>query len=273
MRKHLFCAVVLLMMSGCGGTRDDSTVPFSPDATGAVSNQTVSISEETSTSIQTSASSFSSSVSLSENGMSSLNTSQTDLLPVSSTTLVSLAQGGQGGEAHASDPDPDYFTYRFFPDSVSMRLAGGNYQTIFYDFADAVDHYVDEIFYLADFDFDGKSDLAVPVRFEGLNTTFAVFQWDSDRSMFENDPVLLINPSVIYDQKKVHCISYDSVTGYEKNLQILSWEDHTPVEICVFTADYTALTLTENTSDGDNVQYYDSEAILREAMVTILSGI
>lgn len=103
------------------------------------------------------------------------------------------AKGGEGGEEHAEEPHPDYFTYRFAADNVSMRLAGGNYQTLFYDFSEAVGRDAETAYGLEDFDFDGYPDLVVPTRFDD-GETWTVFFWAAGQLKFSETPTVLENP-------------------------------------------------------------------------------
>lgn len=268
MRKTAGCIAAVLFLSGCGTKIPESTVPPSTNMTYAVQSNltdTMPVSSQ----ISHTSGTVISSESAEENVAHTTVSSESKLTTVSSS-ITTLAQGGQGGEDHASDPDPDYFTYRFFPESVSMRLAGGNYQTVFYDFAEAVDHEVDSLFYLADFNFDGKSDLSVPVRFADNNITYAVFIWNSETSLFETEPVLLCNPSVDKKSKNVVCLSFSPDNGAEKKLQFLYWNHDEPVEIRTVTADYKALTLTDAESDAVQTSQFESEEALREALIALL---
>lgn len=109
----------------------------------------------------------------------------------SETRQTELYQGGEGDEAHANDPMPEYFTYRFTPDGISVRLAGGTYQAILYDLTDALQHHADQLFSLTDTDDDGDFDLSVPIRFDGdAASEYAVFLWDADTKRFADKPIL-----------------------------------------------------------------------------------
>ena len=268
MRKSFFCTACLLLLTGCVGKTPDSTVvpatDLSTDAT-VVTLNTTETSNQSSLSYDTEPSTEAALTSVSSEA-----SSQQTATSGTTASVTTLAQGGQGGEDHASDPDPDYFTYRFFPDSVSMRLAGGNYQTVFYDFAEAVAHDAAELFYLSDFNYDGKPDLAVPVRFSGDNITDAVFLWNADTSLFETEPVLLCNPITDQETKTVVCLTYDQNTGAEIKLQFLSWSDKEPAEIRTVSADYTALTLTDNGQDGETVSQYDTTELLHKAILSLI---
>ena len=51
------------------------------------------------------------------------------------STVTTLFQGGIGGERNADNPQPEYFVYRFQPEDISVRLSGGTYQVLKYDFS------------------------------------------------------------------------------------------------------------------------------------------
>lgn len=100
-------------------------------------------------------------------------------------------QGGIGDERNAATPLPEYFAYRFQPDSFSARLAGGNYQTISYDLSEAIQHTIEADYYLDDYDSDGDYDLYLPVKYEDSKVSrYAVFCWDSDSEKFLTEPVM-----------------------------------------------------------------------------------
>ena len=129
MRKTAGCIAAVLFLNGCGTKIPESTVPPSTNMTYAVQSNltdTMPVSSQ----ISHTSGTVISSESAEENVAHTTVSSESKLTTVSSS-ITTLAQGGQGGEDHASDPDPDYFTYRFFPESVSMRLAGGTIRQSF----------------------------------------------------------------------------------------------------------------------------------------------
>lgn len=98
-------------------------------------------------------------------------------------------QGGIGGEEHAETPLPEYFRYRFDPTSVAMRLAGGTYQVISYDFSQTFAH--ESYYYLRDHNEDGYFDLYAPIEYDGdYIVTCAVFLWNPESGKFADEPVL-----------------------------------------------------------------------------------
>lgn len=104
-------------------------------------------------------------------------------------------QGGIGGEEHANTPLPEYFNYRFVAESVTMRLAGGNYQAISYDFSETVAH--NAYYYLNDYNNDGYFDLYAPVKYDGERIiTCAVFLWNPETGKFTETPILYNEPEL-----------------------------------------------------------------------------
>lgn len=103
-----------------------------------------------------------------------------------------LFQGGIGDERSADIPLPEHFVYRFHEDSVSVRLAGGTYQVLSYDFSAIFEQERDAVaFYLDDFNTDGAYDLFAPIRYDDDEIlTYAVFLWDSEQERFTEEPFI-----------------------------------------------------------------------------------
>ena len=107
-------------------------------------------------------------------------------------SAVSTAfQGGIGDEEHAETPKPEFFVYRFQPDAFSARLAGGNYQTVEWDFSEAFSHQIDAEYFLEDQNEDGCFDLYIPASYDAdANiTAYYVFLWDPNHEKFMTEPV------------------------------------------------------------------------------------
>lgn len=109
------------------------------------------------------------------------------------TTVTTLFQGGIGDERNANTPRPEYFVYRFQTSAVSVRLAGGTYQVLSYDFSQIFETERESIgFYLDDYNTDGAYDLFAPVQYDGDNIlAYAVFLWDSGQDKFAEDPIII----------------------------------------------------------------------------------
>lgn len=107
------------------------------------------------------------------------------------TTASAVFQGGIGDEANAETPLPEFFVYRFQPDAFSVRLAGGNYQTVLWDFSEAFSHRIDEEYHLEDQDGDGYFDLFIPASYdeESHITGYFVFLWNPVEEKFLTEPL------------------------------------------------------------------------------------
>ncbi len=157
-------------------------------------------------------------------------------------------QGGDGGEEHAETPLPQYFTYRFYENGVSVRLAGGTYQSMEADLS-AVSPLDAELgYYLYDSDFDGDLDLSVPVMYNNAQKYYAVFLWDSDDAHFAKTPVLLDNPQYFEDEKHVTTLKQ---LPSEAIVNDAVWTNGVLTPLLTVHADAEALTLTVNGSDAD----------------------
>lgn len=110
----------------------------------------------------------------------------------SEPVITTLFQGGIGDERNVDTPLPEYFVYRFQPSSVSVRLAGGIYQVLSYDFSPIFEVERESIgFYLDDYNADGFYDLYAPIRYDGDEIhEYAVFLWDSGQDKFAEEPIL-----------------------------------------------------------------------------------
>lgn len=269
--KHMIITAALCLLTGCGSKPTDSAVftesnttvsgtetGTSPDTVQTAPSRSTALTSAKSTAPDTSAEPETTASALSS--VTSLSDRQSDV-----TTLV---QGGQGGEEHASDPAPLYFTYRFFPDSVSMRLAGGNYQTIFYDFAAAAEHDVDSLYHLTDYNFDRIPDLAVPVIFADRNITYAVFLWLPETSRFDPEPILLCNPASDADAKTVTSLVYGNESELESVLRFFVWDGDALLETRSLCADYHELILTDSSEGAEQTKQFESAEALRDALLS-----
>ncbi len=99
-------------------------------------------------------------------------------------------QGGIGGEQAANTPKPEFFSYRFQPDSFSVRLAGGTYQTVSYPISEPLLQTIDQDYFLQDYDNDGDYDLYLPAVYDDQNIAkYVVFLWDSVDESFSTEPL------------------------------------------------------------------------------------
>lgn len=176
-----------------------------------------------------------------------------------------IYQGGEGDEAHGETPEPQYFTYRFLPDGVSVRLAGGTYQILRCDLSQSLPNGADSKYQLEELDFNGYPDLFVPVLIDGHNITYAAYRWDPERAAFAEPAFLLENPVVDPDLQQITCLSQDDDTL--AHISIYKWDHDTCTETKSFIADYTQLTLTEKDGDQTEQMQFQSEAELSEALL------
>lgn len=192
----------------------------------------------------------------------------TEPLATAQSNIVPQQQGGQGGEAHAEDPDPLYFNYRFAPDCFSMRLAGGNYQTIYYDLSEAVAHEIEALYTLADFNFDGSPDLVLPVQFANANTVDAIFFWNPDTLFYEEEPLLLVNPVPDAEREVINSLARNSASTWIMTTYAYQSGELTAIQTA--TADFSDNTLTVSSltaATDDIVSQFTSAEALEEALL------
>ena len=190
-------------------------------------------------------------------------------------------QGGDGGEENAETPLPENFTYRFYENGVSVRLAGGTYQSMKADLS-AVSPLDAELgYYLYDSDFDGDLDLSVPVICSDAQKQFAVFLWNADDKHFSDTPVLLDNPQYFADVQHVCTLKQ---TANDATVTDAVWKDGVLTPTLTAYADAESLTLTVSGTDADGneirstekaadldaltgllLQYYNKSAVLPAA--------
>lgn len=170
-------------------------------------------------------------------------------------------RGGEGDEAHAETPEPEYFTYRFTPNGISVRLAGGTYQTLPCDLSASVGCGIEMLYQLPDCNFDGRPDLLVPVSVADSDIRYAAFCWNESLAAFEDIPVFLRNPLIHPETEQIVCLSQDSDTA--AYVSVLQWENGALNEVQQISADYETLALTA----GDTVTSYDTEEELTKALL------
>ena len=200
-------------------------------------------------------------------------TEPTQLSPVLVTTAIRIINGGEGGEEHAQEPLPLYFDYRFYDDSVAVRLAGGTYQSLQYDFSETLRHGAAEQYTLLDFNFDGSDDLAVPVKWDGANTTWAVFFWEPDSLHFRSEPDLCCNPIPVSEDKSLYEITYitDESGPVRTEIRIRFFND--PALSYSFVGDYTGLMLKCYAVQGDSKKNYMTHYKSRDALTEALQDL
>lgn len=197
--------------------------------------------------------------------------SSTSFVPVYTVTQtsVSLEQGGNGGEEHAEDIDPLYFNYLFGEDEMALRLAGGTYQVLTYDFTEALEHDVHSQYYLKDADFDGDLDLCVPVHFGNSNTEYAIFCWNAKTEYYDEQPVLIVNP--VFDGEKKQITSMRHDTAVKSTLSRYAWENGTLKTLDSANIDFAMLTYVTADADGKkNIRKLESEQELQDLVNAFL---
>ena len=177
-------------------------------------------------------------------------------------------QGGDGGEEHAETPLPEYFTYRFYENGFSARLAGGMYQALEADLSAVSPLDAETGYYLYDSDFDGDLDLSVPVLYTESQKRFAVFLWDADTAYFAETPVILTDPQYFPENRHLTVIEQDAS---EATVIDYIWENGTLTEMLTAKANADNLNLLvyakdENGSAADQV----FEAEDRDALTEML---
>ena len=209
--------------------------------------------------------------------------SSAEALITTQSAVTTQQQGGQGGEAHAEDPNPLYFNYRFTSEYVSMRLAGGNYQSLQYDFSEALEHDVDMLYTLDDFNFDGWADLCIPVHGFGTpNTQYIVYFWNPEQRLYNEKFRQYINPVCHPETKEVFTLQQaQNDTDGEETIciaEVYGWRpaqnEMKPKLIRRYTADFSALTLSmlvyeSDSPDSPVITNVDSRDALEQAVLDL----
>lgn len=179
-------------------------------------------------------------------------------------------QGGNGGEEHAQDIDPLYFNYLFGETEAALRLAGGTYQVLSYDFSEALENDVESKYYLEDADFDGDLDLCVPVHFSGADTEQAVFLWNAETLHYEEMPVMMMNPVFRKEKKQIICT--ENPTEKKTVVKRCGWENGSLKTLESAAADFRMLTYVFTGADGKkDVQKPETEDALKALMDAFLA--
>ena len=155
-------------------------------------------------------------------------------------------QGGDGGEEHAETPLPEYFTYRFYENGLSARLAGGMYQALEADLSAVSPLDVETGYYLYDSDFDGDLDLSVPVLYTESQKRFAVFLWDAETAHFAETPVILTDPQYFPEEQHLTAMEQDAA---EATVTDYIWKNGTLTEMLTAKANAEDLNLLVHATD------------------------
>lgn len=255
MKTKLQFAALLLplcLLAGCGNSTesqaDSSLADTTETTTGTTAATTAADTETTAETTETTDSETTASSDSTTEAVTT--TAATSTGPMFTVTVpANKAQGGEGGEEHAEDPDPDYFTYQFAADGVILKLSGGTYQAIAYDFSKTADKGLDRDFFLLDANFDGKPDLFAPAEIKDGMITYAVFVWNEETKKFADYPVLIDNPNINAEKQTVTSTrklgdSSVMLTGYV-------WQGGTLAQNYIVYADFSKKTISYKTlADG-----------------------
>lgn len=168
----------------------------------------------------------------------------------SDTESTTFSQKPSDAEEHGEDPYPTYFTYQFGEDTIGVRLSGGNYQVLHIDLTDASDRNLDFLYRLEDCNFDGHPDFIVPTHFGSTNVSYAVFIWNQDEILFNDKPIMMLNPTV-HPEKKSIVSTYEESASVQST-EVYTWANGELMLQTKYTADFAACTLTTTQMDGEN---------------------
>lgn len=270
----------LLLLTGCSGQSSGESAALPTES--AMSEQTIERPVPEITTAATLAETTTA-ASATETTASLTTTAATGAAEPLITTLSAATTeqlGGQGGEENAETPDPRYFNYIISPDAISMRLAGGNYQTLRWDFTEHLEKYPEGKYTLDDIDFDGHPDLFIPVRgLDTPNVQYAVYRWTDDMRLFEDTPTLYCNPVCHPDSKEVFTLQQmknetdgtETISIIEAYAWRASLNKYALKKFREYRADFAALTLTASVlEDGvSEVTHYDTKEALEKAMLEL----
>ena len=183
-------------------------------------------------------------------------------------TLPPIQTDAEAAPVQADTPLPEYFTYRFYENGFSARLAGGMYQALEADLSAVSPLDAETGYYLCDSDFDGDLDLSVPVLYTESQKRFAVFLWDADTAHFAETPVMLTDPQYFPADRHLTVIEQDVS---EATVKDCIWENGTLTEILTAKANADSLNLLVHAKD-ENGSAADQafEAEDRDALTEML---
>ncbi len=241
MKKVLPVLILTLSASLLNACRSDSdAVPDTTDTfSDTTSAQSVSVSDITTMTHTASQNTTTSPDTLSSLTEATVSASDTTIL---SSTNSETTLPTDEPQAHGDTPYPTYFNYRFSPDGITVRLSGGNYQSLHLDLSEAIDHNLDFLYRLEDFNFDGNPDLVVPVQFGTSNVLYGVLIWNPDTAQFHRQPIHIFNPNVHPAEKKI-CARISESPAIQ-SLEIYTWNQDQLELRTKYSADYEACTLT-----------------------------
>lgn len=166
-------------------------------------------------------------------------------------------RGGDGGEEHAQTPLPEYFTYRFYGNGLSARLAGGLYQALELDLSSVSPLDAETRFYLKDTDLDGDLDLSVPVLYTDVQKIYAVFFWNAESAHYSESPLMLSNPQ--YFDADRHLTTLEQTASSAAVTDFLR-ENGTLTAVLTASCDPEMLTMTVSGTDANGEPVSETES-------------
>ena len=285
--KCLLCALMLpaFALTGCGDRVDPPTESLTDSTTTTTTELTTTTAETTSAT--------DSETGTSETTETTTSTTATTALPPAeapdSLFAVVLPESVKQAEpsepAESSDPkEPDessgaeqteppekayplYFNYVFSKESVGLRLEGGTYQNLSFDFSQIIRKDGTLDYRLCDCNFDGDPDLLIPLKKDDNKQICAMFIWNNSTKKFYETAITAENPTFSAEKKQYTTIGTLSskqsvmVTGYR-------WSGAAPEISFIVYGDYKskALTFKDNTTGKTETKNYDTADALTAAL-------
>jgi hypothetical protein len=162
---------------------------------------------------------------------------------------------------------PFNFNYVFTEEAVGLRLDGGTYQTISFDFSQIIRKDGTLDYRLYDCNFDGDPDLLIPLKKDDNKQICAMFIWNNSTKKFYETAITAENPTFSAEKKQYTTIGTLSskqsvmVTGYQ-------WSGAAPGISFIVYGDYksNALTFKDNATGKTETKNYDTADALTAAL-------
>ncbi len=264
--RYFISALTLtaLALTGCGTQPITQADNLSSAETTTTSATTATVTEATETTT--------SGTELTTTTAATVTTESTTAATTTLGTLFTVlkpaetVKSGDGGEEHADEPYPPYFNYVFAKDSVTMRLTGGNYQVLQFDFSQMDEEKMQKEFYLYDCNFDEHPDLVAPYKTADDKTSYAIFLWDDGVKKFSDTAVKVDNPT--FSAAKKTFTSIQQLTPQTLTITGYRWQGAAPVTAFIVYADYRSLTASykDLSSNQTTQKTYDSADALAKAV-------
>lgn len=236
------CCFTAALLTGCDKEKPESSTAEETTTTESTTAETTVTTESTTstTTTTTHETTTTSTTSTTEE----TTTTFIEEEPIIIETEVTEATLPEHFEEHADEPDPINFTFRFAPQYIDVRLAGGKYQTFYYDLSAVVNAENDELPYiLADFNFDGYLDFCVPTVPKQTNQNHIIYIWNPETLHFNEKPLEMLNP-------QIRPVSQIISARFRKNtnqniLEMYSWIDGALTIQKRYMTNYRNLTISE----------------------------